>query len=357
MIHFYRLSFLLVAFLFSVLVLPGQDARFAQFYAAPQQLNPALTGVYPGSFRFVANYRDQYSSILGSQPFRTISATFEGRKRVMQGDYIGFGLTALRDQAGESRFSRTQAHLAASFLKQTGGGRYSSSSQYLVAGAQLGAGQNSFTWEQLWFSKQFVVDASGRQAFINQNMSSEEDFLDQRTNLYLDFNAGILWYSVFDDNASFYVGGAFYHLNQPNISFMENTDDRLYRRWTAHAGGELPLTDQLSLLPAAAVMGQGASLSSSAGVNFRYNRHEWKEVAIRAGLWGHVSNMGQQKVGFDAAIVSAILEMERWQFGLSYDITMSKLSAANNGRGAFEVSLIYVHPEQGRRRGIECPKF
>ena len=37
--------------LFSSLVLQAQDPRFAQFYTAPTQLNPALNVVYEGQLR------------------------------------------------------------------------------------------------------------------------------------------------------------------------------------------------------------------------------------------------------------------------------------------------------------------
>ncbi len=336
--------------------LQAQDARFAQFYATPLQLNPALTGVYAGQTRLIANYRELYSSILGSDRFRTISACVDMRRALNSGDYVGLGLYALRDDAGNSNFSRSQAMLSASFLKQMGGSRYGSGDQYLVAGAQLGMGQRGFDSQKLWFSEQFFVDASSRQAYVNRALDSGEDFANNNTGTYLDLNAGLLYYATYDDNQSFYIGAAMQHIAEPDISIVGENTDRLYRRLTAHAGGELPLNDALSLLPAAAVMSQGPSLSTTFGLNLRYNNHEWREVAIRAGLWGHLSNQLTDGLALDALVVSAILEMERLQFGLSYDITTSLLAAANNSRGAFELSIIYVAPEKGRSR-VTCPKF
>ena len=46
------------------------------------------------------------------------------------------------------------------------------------------------------------------------------------TDIYLDFNAGLLWYALFADNQSLYFGGAIQHLNTPNISFLENVDEK-----------------------------------------------------------------------------------------------------------------------------------
>lgn len=342
--------------LFCLLAAPreaqAQDPRFSQFYAAPTELNPAMIGVYEGKFRIVANYRELYSSILGSHPFRTIAASFDMRQRVQQDDYFGFGFSVLRDEAGLSQFHRTKANLGASFMKQLGGSRYATYDQYLIAGAQLGFGQHGLNWQRLWFSEQF--NASG--GFIDASAPSGESFDKQTTGLYLDFNAGLLWYVLFDDHLSLYAGGALHHLNNPNVSFIEGSGDGLNTRWTAHAGGEIPFTRELSLLPAVAVMGQSTYFSTALGGNFRYTNRDWKEVAIRAGAWVHLSNELESGVAMDAVVATAILEMERWNFGISYDITTSLLASANNSRGAFEFSFIYTHPAQWRN-GVKCPNF
>ena len=61
------------------LEIKAQDPRFAQFYAAPDQLNPALNVVYNGQMRFILNYRDQWSSVLNDVPFRTVAAHYDYR--------------------------------------------------------------------------------------------------------------------------------------------------------------------------------------------------------------------------------------------------------------------------------------
>jgi type IX secretion system PorP/SprF family membrane protein len=331
----------------------AQDARFAQFYYAPLQLNPALTGVFEGQFRGIANYRVLYSSILGDNPFRTIGASFDFRTNVGRYDHAGFGISAVRDEAGLSGFNRTDFSLSGSYQKQIGGSRYSRNNQFLVAGAKFGLGQRGFEYDQLWFTQQF--DLSNYD--VNQGLDNGENFERNTTDLYVDFSAGILYYAIFGNNQSLYFGGSMHHLNEPNISFLDNNDERLPTRYVLHAGGEFPVADNISLLPAIAFMSQGPSLSTTLGANLRYSRREWQEVAIRAGLWGHIANKLEKDVHLDAMTVSAILEFEGMNFGLSYDITTSVLSEANNSRGAFEVSVIYVHRPRGRRARVDCPRF
>ena len=331
----------------------AQDPRYSQFYAAPLDLNPAMIGVFEGQYRAVVNYRELYSSILGNDPYRTFAASFDMRFRALKGDYVGFGINAQRDEAGQANFNRTTANLGLSYLKQLGGGRYGNNDQYLVAGAQFGMGQHGMDFGNLWFSPQFNEEFGT----VDQGAANGETFNNNTSDVYVNFNAGLLWYALFEDNMSIYFGGSIHHLNSPNVSFLQNADEILHSKWVVNAGGELPFSDNLSLLPAIAVMGQNKSMSTTLGGNFRYTNRDWREVAIRAGLWGHISNQLESGMGLDAIIFTAILEMERWNIGLSYDMTSSSLSDANNARGAFEVSLIYTQPQKGRRYRARCPKF
>lgn len=329
----------------------AQDPRFSQFYAAPSQLNPAMTGVFEGRWRAHINYRDQWSSILASKPFRTVAAGFDMKYRIVGEDYLGFGLSAVKDEAGTSNFEVNRGHVSLSYIKQVGGGRYRTDDQYLIAGGSFGFGQNSID-SRLWFSNQFdgTEPDFGRDTgedFDNRVMMSSD--------IYMDVNAGLMYYALFGENTSVYAGVAMHHLNVPDISLLENGKEELYRRWIGHAGGELPLTDELSILPAVQVMGQGPSFEATGGANFRYSNHDWYELAIRAGLWTRMNNTVTGK-NFDALIATFILEVERWNLGMSYDMTTSSLNLANNSRGAFELSLIYTHPAKGRVK-VNCPKF
>jgi len=343
-------------FVLAISTLKAQDPHFSQFYSAPVQMNPALTGVFSGEYRFVANYRTQNYAVLGNQSYKTIAASFEFRRRVGRDDYYSVGIAAHKDEVGEANFSRKKAVISASYLKNLGGGRNRSSDQFLIGGAQLGVGQWDYDWGNLWFSKQFQYDQSS--AYINYNTSSEEEanLIRTSTDIFMDFNAGLLYYNVLDENNSFYFGGAMHHLNSPKVFFIENNPVSLNRRWLAQAGGEIGFTREVSLLPAVSVMSQGSSFLGIGGMSIRYNNHDWREIAIRAGLWGRLSNQGDSGMGLDALIVSTILEVERWQFGLSYDVTVSDLAEANNARGAFELSLIYVHPSKQRFK-VVCPHF
>ncbi|MBL7829292.1 MAG: PorP/SprF family type IX secretion system membrane protein, partial [Saprospiraceae bacterium] len=295
----------------------AQDPRFSQYYASPWNLNPAMSGLFNGSWRVTGNYRDQWGSIMSPVPFRTYSASYEHRVQVgYQDDYATFGIGAMHDEAGTARFMQNKAHIGGAFLKQLSGGRRQAD-HYLSAGAQVGFGQNSIDWSRLWFSRQFdsateTPDFGAANGESNANVNSKG---------YLDFNAGLLWYVIFENNGTLYLGGAMHHLNAPKISLMGDESETLYSRWTAHVGGEFPLNDNFSLLPGALVMRQGPSFETDLGMNIRYSNNDLNELALRAGAWTRIGNKLDKGFQADAVTIVGMLELNRWALGLSYDIT------------------------------------
>jgi len=334
----------------------AQDPRFSQFYAAPWSLNPAMTGLFNGKWRVTANYRDQWGSILSPNPFRTYAAAADMRFQVANEDYFALGIGALHDEAGTARFSQNQIQLGGAFLKQLSGG-VRQNDHYLSAGAQIGMGQHSLDWGRLWFSRQFdpITETP------DYNAGNGEPTQSGSTPLYLDFHAGLLWYMFFGDNGGFaYVGGAMHHLNRPNTSLVNDDQEHLYARWAGHGGAQLPFSESTSLMPAVQVMKQGPAFEADLGFNLRYTNNDLHELALRAGLWGRIVNRldgdGHLDTGMDAITVVGMVELDRVIVGLSYDITVSSLVRANNSRGAFELSVTYVHPGEKRRK-VVCPTF
>jgi len=331
--------------------LSAQDPRFSQYYASPWNLNPAMTGLFNGRWRVTANYRDQWSSFLNPNPFRTYAAAFDARFEVGRNDYAAVGIGAMHDEAGTAQFVQNKIQIGGAFLKQLTGGRYRAK-HFLSAGGQLGFGQNSINWSRLWFSRQF--DPTNE--IPDLTMPNGEPNANANTDPYFDFNAGLLWYVLFSEDGFIYAGGALHHINEPGISLAEDDEETLYSRWSGHVGGQFPLTENFGALPGVLVMKQGPAFETDFGVNFRYSNNDQNELALRAGVWARLGNKLDENLQMDAITVVGMLEINRWMLGLSYDITTSSLTAANNSRGAFELSLTYFHPGERRAR-IVCPRF
>ena len=99
----------------------AQDIHFSQFYMSPLNLNPAMTGVMNCNHRFVANYRNQWSSILKQNAYNTYSLSYDQKLPVGRYDYFGIGGTLWGDKAGTSEFATLQARLSGSYAKKMGG--------------------------------------------------------------------------------------------------------------------------------------------------------------------------------------------------------------------------------------------
>lgn len=328
----------------------AQDAHFSQYTQANSYLNPALTGVFQGKYRLNLNYRNQWSSLLGDNPFMTYTANAEIRHELNNGDYFALGLRALYDQVGPAKYTQTNFNIGGAYLKKLSYDRRKRSGHYLGGGAQFGMGQSGVDWSGVWFGRQFDQGAQ----VINFDADTGESFIDsetQKTSYYMDLNVGLLWYSVFHDDFSLYFGGAMHHLNAPNISISEQSTlgAQLYRKLTFHGGAHIGLNRSFSLLPAAVVWLQGPSVEINVGSSFRFSNFESEDMSFRVGLYNRIAN-SVDGYRFDALITTVGFEKEKWKIGLSYDMTLNTLAGFNKRRGAFEFSFVYMNlSEQGYR--------
>lgn len=326
----------------------AQDIHFSQFYMSPLNLNPAMTGVMNCNHRVTANYRNQWASILKQNAYNTYSASYDQKIPTGRYDYFGVGGTLWGDKAGASEFATLQARLSGSYAKKMGG--YRRKAHYLVVGGDLGISQRSINSQALQWPSQH----NGNGGF-NENLPG--DVIPDPNFFFLDMSAGLLWFSVFDENNNFYIGSSFSHLNRANVSFGDQNIP-LYGKITFHAGGEFEVAQRVSMLPGVVTFFQGPSFQVNVGNSFKFllgNSRRYHQ-AFQLGAWARVSNRLNQGKLMDAIILSTRFDYEQFTLGFSYDVNTSSLRTATNGNGAFEFSLLYkvCGPE---RRGVYCPNF
>jgi type IX secretion system PorP/SprF family membrane protein len=354
--NFSRFSLLAVMLLISFGA-RAQDARYSHTAATPQLINPAMTGLMNGQLRFTANYRDLYSSQLGGEGFRSYTAGLELRRPAGNGNFFGIGVQIQQDEAGTSDFVRNQALVSFSYQQDLGRINGRGTGHFLAGGAQLGVASRGLDLTKLWFSEQYFVDQSTRDAYLDTNLPNGEGISGMGSSLYVDASAGLGWFANFGNRLGAYAGLAVYHLNSPDISPVNGNTDEVDQRYVIHGGGEIPLgSGDMSLLPSLRFMSQGPAYEALTGASLRYTQRAWREVALRVGLLAQVSNQLGDSPGLNAMVVMVGLETEKVQFGLSYDISAGEVGTITNSRGGFEVSMIYVQPAKYRSKVI-CPKF
>ena len=328
----------------------AQDIHFSQFYLSPLNLNPAMTGVMNCNSRVVANYRNQWASVLRSNAFSTYSVSYDQRIPVGRYDYFGVGGTFWGDRAGEANFGTLTGKISGSYSKRMGGDR--KKSHYLVVGAEGGFAQRSIDFIKLRWGSQH--DGNGG---FDPTAASGETF-DRDNFLFADLAAGLLWFTNLDDRNNLYIGGSFHHLNRANQSFSTTGKDNLYSRLTVHAGGELMIGDRTGVIPGVIVMKQGPSFELNAGTSLKWLLGGSRSVyqAFQLGGWVRLADRYDQGILTDAAILSTRFDYNNFSLGFSYDINVSELSGASNGNGAFEFALVYKVCGQ-ERRNVYCPNF
>jgi len=338
--------FSVLALLLSYTCALGQDPHLSQFYHAPLSLNPAMTGLMNHDIRMSANYRTQWASI--TTPFQTIDASLDAS--ILAGpnsdDFFGVGLSLTNDKAGDTDLKATGVHLSGAYSKAL----TSDAEHFISIGGKFGMVNRSLNFTSLTFDSQFNGET------IDNSLNSGEEF--ERTQFtFADFAAGISWFYASNDQTKMYAGASLAHINEPDQRFLVGgIPDNLYRKWTFHLGGEIPLNDELSVIPRSEVLVQGPHKEFNVGALLKYNL----TPGILPEEGGMSVQLGTTHRWLDAQI--AVVRFDYLQLGISfsYDFNISALSTASRGLGGPEIAVIYkTNLWQGDRRAkrgaVHCP--
>lgn len=315
----------------------AQDIHFSQFDQAPLFLNPALTCL-TADFRATLNYKDQWGSISPGAPFRTYA--FSGElalfKKRPDKSYIGVGLTAFTDKAGDIDFGNRQVRGTITGIVPI------NDENIFSAGIQGGYGQMSYDQNKMKWGSQYNGNA------FDPTMAGETPNAQQSS--YGDFSLGLHWaygkdqmYISANDNLKFNAGLAMYHLNAPKITFYTASPDKLFSKYVFHSNATVGIKNtNIQLLPSLMYLVQGPSTELTFGTLIRYILKE--DSKYTGYVKGSAIGVGLYMRAKDALIAQALLEFGNYGIGVSYDINTSDLRAATNARGGLEVMLRYRSP-------------
>lgn len=317
-------------FAFALTLVKAQDPHFTQFYAAPQYLNPAFTGL-TDQHRFTANYRNQWPGI--NRAFQTYMAGYEYNLNPYNS---GFGICVLQDKAGTGGLTHTQAAFNYSYRLE------------INKDAEIRAGISaSYNMMRLGFSKLLFTD----QIVQNSATSLEQNNYQQKN--YLDLGTGVLY-----NSKNFWGGVTVRHLNNPNYSLVkQNAALPIYIG--AQGGYKLFLSKS------------GRSESSDSQEDYvmiaanYYHQNKFDQLDIGAyychspftvGLWYRGLPLKTYAPGYPFSESIVLLTgyeiiKEKLKVGYSYDFTISKLKI-NNSKGAHEISLVYEFGVKTEKKSV-----
>lgn len=314
-----------IAFLFCMCLsfVHAQDIHYSQYNASPQNLSPGQTGLFDGDWRFVGNYRSQWSSI--PVPYKTFSLAADTRlKTKLVNDVPGVGLQINNDRSGDSKFTTTQIFVSGAYIKKL----TKDSANFLSIGIQPGITTKSFDVNALTFDNQFDGDQ------YNAAIPSGENF-DRTRITYFDMGAGLAYLWRKTNRTKLNIGASFFHLNKPKQSFFNNTSIKLDTKTTLSAIGQIPVAAKLDVLPSLMYERQGKFQETLFGVFGKYYLKPVNGVETAFSLGGFYRLK-------DAFILAANMDYRSFNVGISYDVNISKLKEATNRRGGFEISVIYI---------------
>lgn len=329
----------------------AQDVGFSQFYDQPLLRNPALAGIFTGDIRFTASYRNQWQSV--TVPYRTfgLSSEIKFPVQVMGRDLtLTTGLQLLRDVAGTSEFSTTQAMPALNLSIPV------AENSFVSVAFMGGLMQQRFDPSKLILNDQFVANSNGSFTILPY---SNQVFNNTSVN-YFDLSTGITYSTSFNENTDFYAGAGLFHLTSPSVGFVEEQKIVKNKKMAFNIGLSTRVDDRNEVIVYGDYFGQYdkdfkyvgiSSFQAGLMLNHDLSVFEDEQKGITAGVLYRLD---------DAIIPVVQLQLSKFTIGASYDVNISKLSVASQSRGGLEVTLSFKSLFQYRQsdlKGVVCPQF
>ena len=302
----------------------GQDPSFSQFFSSPLNINPALTANINADWRMVMNLRDQW--IGPASPYATGTISYDGKifqkkiANVSEENIIGIGGMIMYDHAMSGVLKSTYASLNLSYNIKLA---EDISKQRLGLGFGIIYGRKYVNFSRLNFEEQFTGFG------FNTNLPTGETALSNMKG-YFSVSAGAV-YSFTSENSNLDVGVAAFHFNKPRQTFLEDPHQFVPIRKVAHANFEHVINEKVVFNSNAIYQAQAETSYFSVGGALGYYLDEANPTILSGGLWYWSKNAIVPYVG---------VAYKNLQFGLTYDVTISKLNQATRKPNTWELSVV-----------------
>lgn len=319
--------------------LHAQDLHFSQTSQTPLLINPGAVGVFDGWERISINQRSQWLGSSTKFMSTAIAADVNlGKTRMNDKAYAGLGLMFFNDVGGDSRFGNTQGSVSLSGILPMGGSGHS-----LSAGIQGGFGQRKADINSVLFTSQW--GGVGYDPTIlsgEQNSISSFSYIDASAGLFYQYDGGQKSFSRNND-FKFQFGISGFHLNAPKLKYSNGVlGENLLRKYVAHARVIAEIAgSKWSVDGSVCQFMQGGHYETILGMMMRYRFENGTKVT---GLTHDAYlGFGTYFRWGDAIVPSVNIDWRGFQFGVSYDVTVSYMRKAYTGSLEFSLSYRNLH--------------
>ncbi len=331
-------------------ILCSQDIHLSHIHASPVHLNPAMSGIFRGDVRLIANYKSQWNAFTkGYRSFMT-SADLKANRALGLRDDMSFGIQMVGDKAGDLDFSLMSGNFTFSYLKALN----KDGSHILSIGLSGGFNQNRIDISNARLKEQ--IDPY----LINPDFSNSRS--------YFDLSAGVAWFIPLTVDDFVYLGAARFHINRSQVSFLRRESEvpdsyLIFPRTTLHGGASIRMGRLLTIKPSFIYLHQGPHEEINLGSFFSLNHAERSylkpEYSLHLGAWIRWSYR-DGALNRDALVASIRYDNKDTIYTFSYDINVSDLVKASRSQGGPELSIIHyidiIRPERKQFR-LKCPEF
>jgi type IX secretion system PorP/SprF family membrane protein len=321
----------------------AQDMHFSQFFEAPLLRNPSLAGIFTGDVRVQMVYRNQWNSFTNA--YRTGSINAEYKLPVGKGDdFLTAGMQILYDKAGTVGLTTTHLLPAINYHKSLN----SNKTTYLSFGFMGGLVEKSIDRSKITTNSQYDGLA------YNPALADGESFSAAKYD-YFDGSFGASFNSAFGPNNAntYFIGVAYHHFNRPRNSFYRTVVAALNPKYVISGGMKLIIDDKTYFTLQADQSIQGAFNETIGGALYSIKIGEPDEPVYTL----HAGAFLRWK---DALIPVIKIDYNPFSIALSYDVNVSQLKTASQGRGGVELSISYIgflDRNNSTRDKVLCPRF
>lgn len=314
----------------------GQDLHFAQSNQTPLFINPGAAGVFDGWERVIINHRNQWLGANTSFMTTAIGADINiGKGRFNDKPHLGIGIQFFNDVGGDSKFGNQAGSLTLSGILPMG-----RSGHTLSLGIQGGFGSRKATLTNVSFMSQWNGDRFDPLLSGETNSVISFNYIDASAGVYYVFDGG---QNSFQRNNDFKlkIGFSAFHLNQPELKYAGGTAETLKRKYVGQFGLVKEFSGSPISLDANVVQFiQSGHYETLLGAMLRYRFVNGTKLT--GNSQDAFIGVGAYYRWKDAVIPSVMIDYRGFQFGISYDVTVSQLSRAYKG-GSLEFSLSFTN--------------
>jgi len=294
----------------------GQDPGFSQFFANPLYVNPAFTGTTELP-RLALNYRNQWPQ--KGATYQTYSVSYDRLSAKLNS---GIGFQMYRDHELNNVVNTSSASFLYSYHVQL------ADRSFMTLGLQVGVVLKQFDAGRLYFPSNIDQLSGETSGVIPVNFTDEKK-------VFPDFAFGAL-----GQHNEVFWGASIHHLTQPDESVTEGDQKgKIPAKVTLHAGTQTRkfhhglLSRGFTFSPNIIYQQQGSFKQVNLGIY-------WIDKSFLFGGWFR-NNIDVRP---DAVILLAGFAREKFRFGYSFDLTLSRLS--NYSYGSHEISLTFFLGEK-----------